>query len=75
MILVIGLHKIMKTLIERQWVKVVGHKEVPGKPSIYGTTNHFLDYFGLDKLAQLPVLSDNQLEAAISDFEQQQVSP
>jgi len=67
--------QIMKTLIERQWVKVVGHKEVPGKPSIYGTTNQFLDYFGLDKLAQLPVLSDNQLEAAISDFEQQQVSP
>jgi segregation and condensation protein B len=66
---------IMKTLIERQWVKVVGQKEVPGKPSLYGTTHQFLDYFGLDKLAQLPVLSDNQLEAAISDFEQQQVSP
>jgi segregation and condensation protein B len=66
---------IMKTLIERQWVKVIGHKEVPGKPSLFGTTNQFLDYFGLDNLAQLPVLSDNQLEIAISDFEQQQVSP
>ena len=66
---------IMKTLIERQWVKVIGHKEVPGKPSLYSTTNQFLDYFGLDSLGQLPVLSDNQLEEAISNFEQQQVSP
>lgn len=66
---------IMKTLIERQWVRVIGQKEVPGKPSLYGTTNQFLDYFGLDNLAQLPTLTDNQLESAISDFEQQQVSP
>lgn len=64
---------IMKTLTERQWVRVIGHKEVAGKPSLYGTTNQFLDYFGLDNLAQLPVLSANQLEVAISDFEQQQV--
>ncbi len=66
---------IMKTLLERQWVKIVGQKEVPGKPSLYGTTNQFLDYFGLDNLAQLPVLSDQQLEVVIEDFEQQQVSP
>ena len=43
---------IMKTLTERQWVKVIGQKEVPGKPSLYGTTKQFLDYFGLDNLAQ-----------------------
>jgi len=62
---------IMKTLIERQWVKVVGQKDVPGKPSLYGTGKEFLDYFGLKSLEQLPTLPENQLDAAISAFEQQ----
>lgn len=47
---------IIKTLTERQWIKTVGHKEVPGKPVLYGTTNMFLDYFNLTTLAQLPEL-------------------
>ena len=47
---------IIKTLQERQWIKVVGHKEVPGRPSLYGTTKAFLDYFALKSLAQLPEL-------------------
>ena len=63
--------QIMKTLTERCWIKVVGQKEVPGKPALYGTSKEFLDYFGLTTLAQLPQLTDNQLEAAIADFEQQ----
>jgi segregation and condensation protein B len=48
---------IMKTLLERDWLKVVGHKEVPGRPSLYGTTKTFLDYFSLDSLTQLPPLA------------------
>ena len=41
---------IMKSLLEREWIKVVGHKEVPGKPALYATTNQFLDYFNLTTL-------------------------
>lgn len=47
---------IIKTLIERHWVKIVGHKEVPGRPSMYATTKEFLDYFSLKSLEQLPEL-------------------
>lgn len=49
---------IMKSLLERQWVKVVGHREVPGKPAMYATTREFLDYFNLKSLDQLPPLAD-----------------
>ncbi|TKB58442.1 SMC-Scp complex subunit ScpB [Ferrimonas aestuarii] len=49
---------IIRTLLERDWVKVVGHKEVPGRPALYGTTAAFLDYFCLESLSQLPSLSD-----------------
>ncbi len=45
---------IIKTLTERQWIKVVGHKEVPGRPSLLGTTAEFLNYFSLNSLKQLP---------------------
>jgi segregation and condensation protein B len=47
---------IIKTLIERDWIKVVGHRDIPGKPAMYGTTKHFLDYFNLKKLDELPSL-------------------
>ncbi len=47
---------IIKTLIERSWVRVVGHRDVPGKPELLGTTRDFLDYFGLKKLDDLPTL-------------------
>ncbi len=47
---------IIKTLVERQWIKVVGNKEVPGRPAMYATTKQFLDYFALKSLAQLPEL-------------------
>ncbi len=49
---------IMKSLLERQWVRVVGHREVPGKPAMYATTREFLDYFNLKSLDQLPPLAD-----------------
>jgi segregation and condensation protein B len=47
---------IIKTLIEREWIKILGHKEVPGRPAMYGTTKAFLDYFSLKSLDQLPEL-------------------
>ncbi len=47
---------IMKTLLERNWVKVVGQKEVPGRPALYATTKEFLDYFSLNSLVELPEL-------------------
>lgn len=49
---------IMKTLLERDWVKVVGHRDVPGRPSLYATTRQFLDYFNLKSLDELPSLSE-----------------
>jgi len=49
---------IIKTLLEREWVKVVGHKEVPGRPALYGSTKQFLDYFNLKTLDELPSLSE-----------------
>ena len=49
---------IMRTLLERGWVKVVGHRDVPGKPALFGTTPLFLEYFGLKKLDDLPPLAE-----------------
>ncbi len=49
---------IIKTLVEREWVKVVGHRDVPGRPSLYATTRQFLDYFNLKSLDELPTLSE-----------------
>jgi segregation and condensation protein B len=49
---------IVRTLMERAWVRVVGHRDVPGKPAMLGTTREFLDYFGLKKLEDLPPLNE-----------------
>jgi len=49
---------IIRTLEEREWVRVVGHKEVPGRPALLATTKGFLDYFGLNSLQQLPSLPE-----------------
>ncbi|GAB2578659.1 SMC-Scp complex subunit ScpB [Dyella jejuensis] len=49
---------IIKTLEEREWIRVVGHRDVPGKPALFGTTRGFLDYFNLKSLDELPPLSD-----------------
>jgi segregation and condensation protein B len=48
---------IIKSLLERSWIRVVGHRDVPGKPELLGTTRDFLDYFGLKKLDDLPTLA------------------
>ncbi len=49
---------IIKTLLERGWVRVLGHKDVPGRPALYGSTKAFLDYFNLKSLGELPNLAD-----------------
>ncbi len=49
---------IVRSLMERDWVRVVGHRDVPGRPAMFGTTRQFLDYFGLKKLDDLPPLTD-----------------
>ncbi len=49
---------IIKTLLERSWVRVVGHRDVPGRPAMYATTRQFLDYFNLKSLDQLPPLAE-----------------
>ncbi len=49
---------IVRTLLERNWVRVVGHRDVPGKPEMFGTTREFLDYFGLRRLDELPSLAE-----------------
>jgi segregation and condensation protein B len=54
---------IVRQLLERDWVRVVGHRDIPGRPAMFGTTKAFLDYFGLKKLDDLPPLAD------LSDWE------
>jgi segregation and condensation protein B len=51
---------IMRTLHERSWIRVVGHREVPGRPELLGTTREFLDYFGLKSLDDMPTLAELQ---------------
>ena len=46
----------IRTLLEREWIKIVGHRDVPGKPALYATTKEFLNYFNLSDLGQLPKL-------------------
>lgn len=60
---------IIKTLTEREWVKVIGHKEVPGRPALYATTKGFLDYFSLKSLSELPPMPEID---TMSDFQQEQ---
>ena len=49
---------IVKSLLEREWVRVIGYRDVPGKPALYGTTRQFLDYFSLKSLSDLPPLAE-----------------
>jgi len=59
---------IIKTLEEREWVRVVGYRDVPGKPALFGTTKTFLDYFNLKSLDELPPMADIR---EIEDFDPQ----
>ena len=61
---------IIKTMEEREWIRVVGHRDVPGKPALFGTTKHFLDYFNLKSLDELPPLAElrdlNEIEPQLA---------
>ncbi len=59
---------IIKTLLEREWIRVVGHREIPGRPAILGTTKEFLDHFCLKSLSELPTLAE------FKDFETQEAN-
>ena len=64
---------IMRTLIERDWVRVVGHRDVPGHPALYATTRTFLDYFNLRSLDELPSLSEiRELTAGMEELEMEE---
>jgi segregation and condensation protein B len=49
---------IIKTMLERDWIHIVGHKDVPGRPALFATTRHFLDYFNLTSLSEMPPLQE-----------------
>jgi len=68
---------IVKSLSERNWVKVIGHKEVPGRPALLATTKTFLDYFSLSTLAELPSAHDfaESLEQAMTAADMQDNTP
>src|SRR4051794_14120530 len=59
---------IIKTVIERSWIRVVGHRDLPGHPELLGTTRDFLDYFGLRTIEELPPLAELK---ALSEIEPQ----
>ena len=69
---------IIKTLMERQWVRIVGHRDVPGRPALYATTRQFLDYFNLKSLDELPALSEirdiDKINAELDFGQDQQVA-
>ncbi len=59
--------QIIRTLVEREWVRVVGHRDVPGRPELLATTRRFLDYFGLRSLNDLPPLAEIRDPAFLGD--------
>ena len=74
---------IIKSLQEREWVRIVGHRDVPGRPALYATTKKFLDYFNVKSLDHLPALSeikdfsdlDPALELALSGDSAEETAP
>lgn len=60
---------IVRTLLEREWIRVVGHRDVPGRPALYGTTRAFLDHFNLKSLEELPALQEiRDIEGMVPDL-------
>jgi segregation and condensation protein B len=58
---------IIRTLLEREWIRIAGHREVPGRPAVYVTTPQFLDHFNLKSLAELPLLAESPGELGPGD--------
>ena len=62
---------IIHTLLEREWIHVVAHKEAPGRPALYGTTKQFLDYFNMTSLNELPTLQEiKELDLSVDNVQQ-----
>lgn len=60
---------IIRTLIEREWIRIAGHRDVPGRPAVYATTPQFLDYFNLKSLSELPSLAEpREIESSSQDL-------
>ncbi len=66
---------IVKTLLERDWVRIAGYRDVPGKPAVYVTTKAFLDYFNLANLSDLPVLEETIPNSPSPEFSELLNSP
>lgn len=67
---------ILKTLLEREWIRVLGHRDVPGRPALYGTTRRFLDHFNLKNLDELPPLAQiRELEQPPACAPPQEMAP
>lgn len=61
---------IIRTLLDREWIRVVGHRDVPGRPAMFATTKQFLDYFNLKSLQELPPLAEiKELDSAAEDLD------
>ena len=58
---------IIRTLLEREWIRIAGHREVPGRPAVYVTTPQFLDHFNLKSLAELPLLAESPGELGLGE--------
>lgn len=66
---------IVRTLMEREWIRIVGHKDVPGRPAMYATTRKFLDYFNLKNLSDLPPLAElRDLDTLATELDLQDVA-
>jgi len=68
---------IIKTMLERDWIQIVGHKDVPGRPALFATTRPFLDYFNLTSLSELPPLQEfiEALDVTSSDAMTEETTP
>jgi len=72
---------IIKTLLEREWIRIIGHKEAPGRPALYGSTRQFLDHFNLKSLDELPDLMEladlrqKQPELSLADPQEGEKDP
>ncbi len=67
---------IIRTLQEREWIRVVGHRDVPGKPALFGTTRAFLDYFNLKSLDELPTLAEiKDMDTLEPELDLEQATP
>ncbi len=67
-------HNIMKNLLELEWIKILGNKEVPGRPMLYGTTKKFLDSHNLSSLSDLPEIKDIDISQNTENSEQTQIN-